>query len=462
MLVRGRHAIALLLGVPLQIAIGAGSGLAQPDPAVEQIKQLLQEHATIVDQWELKAVVLILLTIIVGVLGVLTGVLQPFNRPWTKIVTASIGAVVSVITIVNAAVFEADHRTFQSKARHVRQLIGDLRIVLESGYRRDSEEDRRVWLGEMREKLKQIADLESQIGARSSAFHPGLRPPAAFAAQAEQPAWVTKPPVDAVNLYFVGAGEGASLAAAKEDSRTNGLDRAVDYLTHTFARPEVGSSGALDVESLSQYLVKYLDVDSTYYAYDSGRRSYRYFTLFKLNRRFAETSIGLFAARERVKVPDRLTAAIQTSKGADDPYYQRRSEQYAEAMAAARGALPPDAYGRFLRARELRKTGRPRDAVPILNELTAAYPEFFLGWYNLALAYDDLNQLAPATRAYQKAIELEPQQPGRDASLYNSYGFFLYRLGKTREAVPVLRKALEIDPEHPKARRTLELSLSAP
>ena len=50
---------------------------------------------------------------------------------------------------------------------------------------------------------------------------------------------------------------------------------------------------------------------------------------------------------------------------------------------------------------------------------------------------------------------LERQQKVGDASLYNSYGFFLYRNTNYVGAAAQLQRALELAPDHPKARNTL-------
>jgi len=67
--------------------------------------------------------------------------------------------------------------------------------------------------------------------------------------------------------------------------------------------------------------------------------------------------------------------------------------------------------------------------------------DFYLGWYNLAFAYDDKKDFANGKKAYERAVELEPKQPARDASLYNSYGFFLYTYRKYQEAIPQPEKS---------------------
>jgi Tfp pilus assembly protein PilF len=53
----------------------------------------------------------------------------------------------------------------------------------------------------------------------------------------------------------------------------------------------------------------------------------------------------------------------------------------------------------------------------MLESIVDASPEFYLAWYNLGLAYDDVDDDERADHAYLKAIELESSQQRRDASL---------------------------------------------
>jgi len=110
---------------------------------------------------------------------------------------------------------------------------------------------------------------------------------------------------------------------------------------------------------------------------------------------------------------------------------------------------------------QLRKDGRYDEAIHIFKQAIEENPTFYLGWYNLALAYDDLKDFSRAKQAYEKAAELEPQQPMRDASFYNSYGYFLYRHKRYKEAIAQLKKALKIDADHPEAKQILKAARKA-
>ena len=87
--------------------------------------------------------------------------------------------------------------------------------------------------------------------------------------------------------------------------------------------------------------------------------------------------------------------------------------------------------------------------------------DFYLGWFNLALAYEERGEVANAKAAYKRAVELESKGQLRDASLYNTYGYFLFKNKQYKEAAASLRTALKIAPDHPKARTTLTAAEAA-
>jgi hypothetical protein len=128
----------------------------------------------VVAGWERKALRVITLTVIVGVLGIVTDARLPLNRSWCKAATVVAGGVVSLVTVLTTSVFAADHRTFASKARQVKGLIDDVHLILAQGPP-EHEEDRQVWIDEMRDPLKQrLRDMRARqndglVGAASGA-----------------------------------------------------------------------------------------------------------------------------------------------------------------------------------------------------------------------------------------------------------------------------------------------------
>ena len=92
---------------------------AQSDEAAILSKEV-QDHVRAIEKWETKAWVLVFLTIVVGILGVVTGFLQRSSKKWCRTATVIAGALISCITLVNNAVFEVDHRTYLTRAQQAR------------------------------------------------------------------------------------------------------------------------------------------------------------------------------------------------------------------------------------------------------------------------------------------------------------------------------------------------------
>jgi tetratricopeptide (TPR) repeat protein len=67
-----------------------------------------------------------------------------------------------------------------------------------------------------------------------------------------------------------------------------------------------------------------------------------------------------------------------------------------------------------------------------------------MAWNNKGLALDDLNKYDEAIKAFDKAIEINPQY---SLAWYNK-GRALYKLNKYDEAIKAYDKAIEINPQN--------------
>jgi tetratricopeptide (TPR) repeat protein len=439
----------------------------------EGFERILQEHQTEIKKWENTATIIIILFILVGALGLFTAAFRGSDNKWLKRATIIAGLAIPVITLVNNTAFDYDHRILLLNAKQARQLVHEARLLL-IRWPGSNMEERNELFGQIQDKLHQIdkitvtiyttAPSEStgsditrvdSIGLISTAYaksHEGI---------AQQPSWISQPPSDRINIYFVGVGDSPSLNQAKEYSHHNAIELAVDYFILQFRNMAKKEALRFDIDSLSEYLVKSGEVADTYFHFDPAKGFYRYYTLLKLNKKILETDIELFAIREKTHVPKEFQKAIESTQESYEDYYMQRMSVYDNFLTLARETLSPQQYEKFIEGRLLRKDGRYEEAIELLEQVTQENPNFYFGWYNLALAYDDLEDFARANRAYKKAAELEPRQPIRDSSFYNSYGYFLYRHKRYREAIVELEKALEIDPDHPKAKQTLKAAQKA-
>ncbi|MDQ3817596.1 MAG: FlgO family outer membrane protein [Acidobacteriota bacterium] len=113
----------------------------------------------------------------------------------------------------------------------------------------------------------------------------------------------------------------------------------------------------------------------------------------------------------------------------------------------------PLAYEDFLRGRYLISTNDHKAAIKLLEESVALDPDYALAWAYLGKAYSvTASQYfggrefeAKAQAAYERALSLNPQQLEARILLAN----FLTENNRVEEAVPLLRKVIEDNPNHP-------------
>jgi Flp pilus assembly protein TadD len=240
---------------------------------------------------------------------------------------------------------------------------------------------------------------------------------------------------------------------ARKSAEQGAFDDARSFLA---ARLETaGKTPGAQATAAAQYLLEGARIADSYIAYDKGHATYRAYALLALGKKLASTDLQLFAAKNNVPVSAVQAQALQTASRKPDDYLAQRAQVYTAENNKAQATLQPAQYDQYTRARMLRQQGKGEQAIPHLKEVVRQNPDFYLGWYNLALAYDDRDDFANGKAAYEKAIELEKKSALRDASLYNSYGYFLFKNKKFREAASSLKTAVMIAPDHPKAKTTL-------
>ncbi len=424
----------------------------------EFVEKKLADKRSEISKWRTKRDIVITLTIIVGIFGIITGILQKYhNLRQARIATMIIGGVISVITIVNNKVFEVDHRTLSRMIGDGRNIIEYVEIEVQRGYPENNEDARYEWINKVQEKFREFPILADNTNNENISFN---LVSIAYALPSEiEPSWISKPPTDRMNFFFVGVGDSSSIKKAKEYSLSNAVENAINYLELQF--PVEQNIEPIKFSSLSEYLVKSGKVKDTYFTYDSNKKSFRYYTLWKLDKRDVEIDIDFFALKEKVNVQERVTQSILNPNESPQDYYERRTSVYNRLFNLAKETLPSEDYEKFNEGRLLRRKGLHAEATILFVEILNKNPTFYFGWYNLALAYDSLNDFSQANQAYERASALEPNQPERDASFYNTYGYFLYRHEKYREAMVQFEKALEIDPGHPKARQNLKAARKA-
>lgn len=117
-------------------------------------------------------------------------------------------------------------------------------------------------------------------------------------------------------------------------------------------------------------------------------------------------------------------------------------------------ARPGDAETAHHLAILLLQTGRPGQALPLLQRLAAARPGHFDGWFLLAVACRQSGALAAGIEAAGRASTLRPADPAAQALL----GSLKVMAGAYAEGAALLSQALAVEPDHPDAAHYLAIA----
>ncbi|MBI2771125.1 MAG: hypothetical protein HYX47_15990 [Burkholderiales bacterium] len=428
----------------------------------------VREPMRLVAEWEADRNYALTIVAIVFILGALIALINALPNDRAKLGAVVLGSAVTVLTGVANLVFEFDHRQYKVLAREGRSLLDEIEYKRGQLKEMPTEEkaNRSALTEEIRRDARTIVNLAQSLKERSpktGALGPGGPSggiiSTAWAQQGRVPAWTSAIPTDDANLYFVGFADGRDYQAVRKASEQLAYDDARAFLAGQLE--SAGKAASAEAAAAAGYLLEAARVADTYVAYDKTQNTYRAYTLLALGRKLAGTDLQLFAAKNSVALPPAQAQALQAAARKPDDYLAQRVQVYTNESNKAQAALPPAQYDQYTRARKLRLEGKTEEAIAQLKDVVRLQPDFYLGWFNLALAYDERKDFVNGNSAYERAIALESKGKLRDASLYNSYGFFLFKQKKYREAAGMLKTALELAPDHPKARTTLAAAQAA-
>jgi Flp pilus assembly protein TadD len=127
------------------------------------------------------------------------------------------------------------------------------------------------------------------------------------------------------------------------------------------------------------------------------------------------------------------------------------------AMAPARDDLPRDKalQACLTYAEGLDKAGSDEGAIEQYEKVLRMSPEHLEATRRLAVLYDRRSDFTKAEAAYRKLAKAHP----RDADLFCDWGYSYYLRNEWKEAETKLRRAMELDKRHTRARCNLGLVL---
>lgn len=104
---------------------------------------------------------------------------------------------------------------------------------------------------------------------------------------------------------------------------------------------------------------------------------------------------------------------------------------------------------------ELRKQGKPQEALAVYQRALSINPVSDAIYYNMALAYDGLGEMDNCIRSINKALDLNPGlYENNHVAAYNIGRIYL-KAGNVPKGLECLKKSLEINPEYDYAKALL-------
>lgn len=445
---------ALLGLVCLSVSHLAGADALDDNVTLAYFDEILDECELQLGEWRQIWLIEIGLAIFVLVLGAISAAIQNFSFQAVKVITVACGLLISITTGIVSLVGLDDHRSLSNSIEMVESIVLNMKRQV-SDYKRFKPEDKHVPLVEfaaLYAKFKKIQEPD-----HASILDDAWQGLVAMAyAGDELPSWVRSVPEDGRNLYFVGVAEGTQLQDARDSSKSNAIQSANRFLAETLM-PSVGNQ--LDSVKLAEQLSNSAEVVDNHVSLHKQSGIYRYYSLLRVNKSLAGANTRLFAIQNGISAPPASIQAINQSQRQSDDYSSRQLQQYEALLDETSSMLSADEYRQFAEARQLRKVEKNNEkAISMLKDVLEKKPAFYLGWYNIALAYSASGNSADARSAYEKAVALEPEQPLRDGTVYNSYGHFLLKQRQPCDARTQFEKALSLDPQNPKAIANLKLA----
>jgi tetratricopeptide (TPR) repeat protein len=401
------------------------SAIAEPIAAAEAV---VRSNTT---TWRLALV----LTLLVIVAGSVSSLIQVLRDDRYKLIVALCGAAAAMITTINGLVFP-----YSAKELYDRVSKADSELRMAGWYMVTNDlpptgPDRLTHLQAVRAHLARIevllhgGALPGDDHAAAEVF--GLSK--AFAQQAG-PRWFDRFPRQEGYLYFIGTGVGDSLSSARAASLQLAHQEAQRAILDQFP-PSADASGTVEG------LVTQGGIVDTHFSTteEKGRTIFEYSVLYALKKKDIEFYLSASGV-EREEALSRIQRQTE--------YFKDRWNAYADALDLARKHLVGAQYDSLVAARNARRDKNYVRCVELLEPIVKPNdPAWYLGWYNLGLAYWNLHRYPEAEGAFSAAIALEPKLQVRDPSVYNTFGQFLLERDQVPQGKEMLKKALAMNPD---------------
>jgi len=388
----------------------------------------------------------IIITISVGIFGIISSTLIKIGKSWSSNFAMGLGVVVSTLTVLHNTLFESDYREYRKAVVITEEVLLNIDETSKQLKHCVDYQDSLEAVNDIEKNLKRfyktkasfveasdpsVAFLELSEPSNTNNLRASVYSalPLVFQDTLEVPNWVNVSPSTKNYLYFVGKASDSKLSIAKELARETALEISLYYWREKF----YSSKDAIDIERLSQYLVESAEIEKTYFNFSENDKVFNYYVLTKFDKELISAYLKLFSIVNQTKIPSSIQQKIDNSEAPEieeinQRYYRNRLDVRNSATIYARETLnlSPEAERQYKTGRNHRIKQEYEKAINILNQVISESPSYYLGWLDLALAYDGNKQWEHAEEAYIKSAELDSlhNSSHHDASVYNSYGFF--------------------------------------
>jgi tetratricopeptide (TPR) repeat protein len=442
--------VFLLVLIGLFLVVLTDAVFADVKTDQKDIRDILTPYEAKIRNWEFMAGLCFAMTIIVAVLGVLTGTLQKAQKDLLKNLALVFGIAISIITVINSGLSKGDYRSYVSKGR---KLIDSIKIEIIRAYPDGNEEARKAWLLKIDDLCQELSNIRKaetpEVSAQATS---GFTLASSLYAQAtrteELPLWLSRLPSDPTTIYFVGMGENANLEKAKALSQSEAKYEASIVVFLQFERVIAGSGRTFDSQSLALSMLQSAEISDTYFQFSKNTQRFRFYSLLTLNKERMTLNKRFYAIEKRIDMPSSLYDFPDKLQGLSEYDFQKSLKRQDYFMSSIYKDLSPDELESFWEIHQSRLNGISQATFGKIEPLLLNKPSFYFGWFEKAADLNIQGDNAEAERAYQKAFELERALPFRDFQLVIAYAGFLNKQKRNKEAIDMVAKAIQNDPNN--------------
>jgi hypothetical protein len=253
----------------------------------KEMRDGLNRRQEMADKWSTQAKHQIFLSVAVGFLGLVIGLLQSTEQRWKKGLTIALGFTVSALTLYTNNVYIADYRTLRRAAEQARPIMEELQQAVDGFDAQQNPQNLKAMEDDFYAKCGRFDKISlalfggpapAQVSTASNSSYFGF-PVVHAQSQAQAPAWVaTGLAADSSFTYFEATNNNKSLQEAKNSSRELALEKAAHWLR----RDQSGQNQSELTQQLVALIGHLAEVQDSWYSYDRTSKVYRYSILLRL------------------------------------------------------------------------------------------------------------------------------------------------------------------------------------